>query len=145
VIMNRSFILLIASLFVFASCSNQVQEKEEVVEDIMYEPSELAQIMHSSEAMLEIFKSKIEKGEVPFSPDRSYKKILTAQSTEEGMKDSLFYANATPFINAMDSVNNIIDMSNSKVVFNAAVQACLNCHANSCGGPIPRIRKLFIE
>ena len=37
------------------------------------------------------------------------------------------------------------DLTNAKKHFDEGVDACLNCHLKKCGGPIPRIKKLYIE
>lgn len=143
--MNIRLFFLCFLISLVASCSSQNGKTENnQEEDIMYTPSELAVLMHKSEASLQLAKSQIENGRIPTIADTSYRSIRMATPTEEHMKDSLFYAKAGLFVEAMDSLNKIIQIKNSALTFNMAVQACLNCHENSCGGPIPRIKKLFI-
>ena len=37
------------------------------------------------------------------------------------------------------------DQKNATTHFNAGIDACIKCHENKCGGPVPRIKKLYIE
>jgi cytochrome c553 len=37
------------------------------------------------------------------------------------------------------------DPKNAKQHFNEGINACVSCHQVKCGGPIPKIKKLYIK
>jgi cytochrome c553 len=63
--------------------------------------------------------------------------------TDEKENDAFFKKQAAHFINAQEMIYK--DPANAKKHFNDGVDACIACHEVKCGGPIPRIKKLYIE
>jgi hypothetical protein len=63
--------------------------------------------------------------------------------TYESDNDAFFQEQAATFIKAQELIYK--DPQNAKKHFNEGVDACIQCHKQKCGGPIPRIKKLYIE
>jgi hypothetical protein len=70
-------------------------------------------------------------------------KIHQAVMTDEKENDAFFKEQAANFIKAQELIYE--DPKNAKAHFNEGIDACINCHKVKCGGPIPRIKKLYIE
>ena len=54
-----------------------------------------------------------------------------------------FEEQAAKFIKAQELIYE--DPKNAKEHFNNGIDACIQCHEVKCGGPIPKIKKLYIE
>ncbi len=63
--------------------------------------------------------------------------------TDESERDVFFKDQAAKFLKAQELIYN--DSLHAKEHFNDAVSACVKCHEQKCGGPIPRIKKLYIK
>jgi cytochrome c553 len=70
-------------------------------------------------------------------------KIHKAVMTDETDNDAFFKEQAAKFIKAQELIYK--DPKNAKSHFNNGVDACIQCHQQKCGGPIPRIKKLYIK
>ena len=70
-------------------------------------------------------------------------KIHTAVMTDPAENDSFFKEQSALFIKAQKLIYE--DPVNAKKHFNDGVDACINCHELKCGGPITKIRKLYIQ
>jgi cytochrome c553 len=70
-------------------------------------------------------------------------KIHSAVMTEEQENDAFFKAQTANFIKSQKMIYE--DPKNAKEHFNKSVDACIQCHEVKCGGPIPRIKKLYIK
>jgi hypothetical protein len=109
----------------------------------MYQMSEMAALMEQMYVDNLRLKKRILKGEpVGEFPDY-FLKIHTAKFTDESDNDAFFKENAALYITAQKLIYS--DPTNAKKHFDEGVDACLNCHQKKCGGPIPRIKKLYIE
>lgn len=154
--MNKLFSVLLI-LTAFCSCKNQeekVADKKEVVADStksdsndkkfeMYQMSEMAALMEQMYAHNASVKEKISKGEnIGTLPD-FFEKINTAKFTDESDNDLFFKQNAALFLNAQELIYS--DSKNAKEHYNAGIDACITCHKSKCGGPIPRIKKLYLK
>ena len=58
-------------------------------------------------------------------------------------KDAFFNEQAAKFIKAQELIYE--DPKNAKEHFNNGIDACIQCHEVKCGGPIPKIKKLYIK
>lgn len=109
----------------------------------MYSMSEMSLLMEQMYADNQRLKERISKGEpVGEFPDH-FMKIHKAVMTDETENDAFFKEQAAIFIDAQRRIYE--DPANAKEHFNKGVDACLRCHEVKCGGPIPRIKKLYIE
>jgi hypothetical protein len=152
--MKRVFILAVLCL-VFSACKKdatapKVEAKDSVAncakpkkEFKMYEMSELALLMEQMYKENEQLKARIIKGDTLGKFPEHILKIRTAVMTDESDRDAFFNENAEGFIKAQQNVYN--GTADAKQRFNEGVDACLKCHEGKCGGPIPRIMKLYIK
>jgi cytochrome c553 len=146
--MNKFLILLM--IFCFFSCQKKKQnaiennascKKEKKFE--MYELSEMASLMEQMYAYNLQIKSKIEKGESVGEYPEFFNKIYTAKLTDSSDKDPFFDEKAKAFIAAQKLIYS--DTNNVNQYFNDGVTACITCHEGKCGGPIPKIKKLYLH
>ncbi len=154
--MNKLFLILLVST-VFFSCKKQEETVESDKTEVdstksdsgdkkfeMYQMSEMAALMEQMYAHNLSVKAKIEKGEVITGklPD-FFQKIHTAKFTDETDNDLFFKQNAALFLNSQELIYS--DPKNAKEHYNAGIDACITCHKSKCGGPIPRIKKLYLK
>ena len=142
---------IIALVLVFGMFS--CQKKEEKIEEKcspgkekkleMYQMSEMAALMEQMYVDNKRVKEHIQKGEAIGAFPEHFLKIHTAKFTDETENDLFFKEKAKDYIAAQRSLYS--NQENVKANFNAGVDACLKCHENKCGGPIPRIKKLYIK
>ena len=109
----------------------------------MYEMSEMATLMEQMYVDNKRLKERIQKGDTIGTFPKHFLKIFTAKFTDETENDSFFKQKAKEFIAVQQLIYS--DQKNATEHFNAGVDACLKCHESKCGGPIPRIKKLYIK
>lgn len=143
-------VILLVLLFGLFSCQKKEEKpkeekctpgKEKKLE--MYQMSEMAALMEQMYVDNLRVKKQILAGEALGEFPQHYLKIHTSKFTDESDNDTFFKENAALYITAQKLIYS--DAKNVKQHFNAGVDACLNCHKNKCGGPIPRIKKLYIK
>ncbi|GGC94747.1 hypothetical protein GCM10011508_22390 [Flavobacterium lutivivi] len=147
-------IVLLAILVLAFSCKKE--EKEKVANEScakekstgkkgfqMYEMSEMAALMEQMYVDNLRLKDRIIKGDTIGKFPQHFVKIHSAVMSDGKDNDDFFKIQAKKFIQAQELIYK--DPVNAKQHFNNGVQACLNCHEQKCGGPIPRIKKLFIK
>jgi hypothetical protein len=143
-------IIVLVLVFGLFSC----QKKEEKVEEEkstsvkekkleMYEMSEMATLMEQMYVDNKRLKERILKGDTIGTFPEHFLKIFTAKFTDETENDLFFKQKAKDYITAQQLIYS--DPKNAKEHFNTGVDACLKCHESKCGGPIPRIKKLYIK
>ena len=147
--MKKAFLLSLVML-TFFSCQKKEEEKEvctpkktEGKKFEMYTMSEMAVLMEQMYVENERVKEKIVKGEDVGKFPEYYLKIHTAKFTDESENDAFFKEKAALFIDAQKLIYS--NPTNEKKNFNKGVDACITCHESKCGGPIPRIKKLYIK
>ena len=119
------------------SCSTNNKKFE------MYEMSEMAALMEQMYVDNLRLKDRIIKGDTVGKFPQHFTKIHSAVMSDGKDNDDFFKVQAKKFIQAQELIYK--DPVNAKAHFNDGIQACLNCHEQKCGGPIPRIKKLFIK
>ncbi|RZK07341.1 MAG: hypothetical protein EOO46_14730 [Flavobacterium sp.] len=152
--MNR--FLVIICFIVLASCDKKIEktatindsvekssEKKEDKKFEMYEMSEMSLLMEQMYVDNERLKERIKKGDTIGKFPNHFLKIHKAVMTDDKENDAFFKEQANNFIKAQQMIYE--DPKNAKEHFNKGVDACLKCHQVKCGGPIPRIKKLYIE
>lgn len=143
---------IIALILILGSFS--CQKKEEKPEDKkctpgkekkleMYQMSEMAALMEQMYVDNQRVKENIKKGEPIGKFPEHYMKIYSAKFTDETDNDLLFKEKAKEYIAAQRLLYS--EPENVTKNFNAAVDACIRCHEGKCGGPIQRIKKLYIK
>jgi hypothetical protein len=109
----------------------------------MYQMSEMAALMEQMYVDNQRLKERIKKGETIGEFPQHFLKIHNAVMTDSTDNDAFFKEQATKFIAAQELIYK--DPKNAKEHFNTGVDACVKCHQQKCGGPIPRIKKLYIK
>jgi len=140
----------IASLSILVSCQKK-EEKKEAEKCVprkekkleMYQMSEMAALMEQMYVDNQRLKERIKKGETIGEFPQHFLKIHNAVMTDSTDNDAFFKEQATKFIAAQELLYK--DPKNAKEHFNTGVDACVKCHQQKCGGPIPRIKKLYIK
>ncbi|MCG2612106.1 hypothetical protein LZZ90_11365 [Flavobacterium sp. SM15] len=147
--MKRLVLVFIASLFIF-SCNKKeevkIEEKTTAKKEKqfeMYEMSEMAALMEQMYVDNQRLKERIKKGDTIGKFPSHFMKIHSAVMTDKQENDAFFKEQAANFIKAQELIYK--DPANAKEHYNNGVDACLKCHEVKCGGPIPRIKKLYIE
>jgi len=148
---SKNIILtLFAVILVVGACNQntaETVEKEEVApakKSNIYEASELAQLMRDLHAKSVDWKTEIESGsEITPIPEWA-KNIKTAEATDPNDLNDTFYAMATAYLASLQDFENA-DKASMKQYFNNTISNCVNCHQVFCQGPIPKIKKLYVD
>ena len=149
----RKLLLIVLTLSVL-SCQKKEEKKEVKVEEKkcssqsgkklqMYEMSEMAALMEQMYVDNQRLKECIKKGDTIGKFPQHFLKIHKAVMTDDTDNDAFFKTQAAKFIKAQELIYK--DPKNAKEHFNNGVDACIQCHQQKCGGPIPRIKKLYIK
>lgn len=109
----------------------------------MYEMSEMATLMEQMYVDNQRLKERISKGDTIGKFPNHFLDIHKAVMTDETENDAFFKEQAALFIQSQELIYK--DPKNAKTHFNDGVNACIRCHEVKCGGPIPKIKKLYIK
>lgn len=142
----KQFLLILLLFSILISCKKDVNSTEKKTEEkkfTMYEMSEMAALMEQMYVDNQRLKERITKGDIIGKFPSHFMKIHKAVMTDESENDAFFKDQAAKFILAQERIYQ--DPKNAKEHFNAGVDACIQCHQQKCSGPIPRIKKLYIE
>lgn len=139
--------LMIVVVFLCFSCRNSEEllstEKKLEKEFDIYKMSEMAMLMEQMNVDNEQLRQRIKTGDSIGEFPNHFLKIHSAVMTEEQENDAFFKAQTANFIKSQKMIYE--DPKNAKEHFNKSVDACIQCHEVKCGGPIPRIKKLYIK
>lgn len=125
------------------SASGKIEDKVAGKEFEMYSMSEMSLLMEQMYVDNERLKKRIQNGDTIGEFPNHFMKIHQASMTDDTENDEFFKAKAAEFIMAQELIYK--DPKNAKEHFNNGVSACIECHTVKCGGPIPRIKKLYIN
>ena len=143
-------LFLFVLLIVFGACQSKneattVNASQELKQDTkfeIYNMSEMSTLMEQMYAYNLQLKHSIETkaalGEYP----SFFKELHTATLTEPSDRDPFFNTQVDAFLLAQQ---NIYVAKDTVAAFNTMVNACISCHEKKCGGPIVRIKKLYIK
>lgn len=148
--------LFLLSFIVSLSCAKKVEKKDVVKKVVeqkcttdttksrfkMYEMSEMSLLMEQMYVDNERLKERILNGETIGVFPNHFLQIHKAVMTDQEENDLFFKQQAALFIKAQELIYK--DPKNAKQHFNDGVNACISCHKVKCGGPIQRIKKLYI-
>jgi hypothetical protein len=142
----RFLVFSIASLLLF-SCEKKKEQCEmppkEEKKFEMYEMSEMAMLMEQMYVDNERLKQRIISGDSIGKFPQHFLNIHQAVMTDKQENDAFFKEHAASFIKSQELIYE--DPKNAKEHFNASIGECVKCHEVKCGGPIVRIKKLYIK
>jgi len=151
--MKKSIALILVALSLFSCQKKDVKDTPKVKDSTscsskekkfeMYQMSEMASLMEQMYAHNQQLKLRIEKGDTIGKFPEFFNKIYSAKFTTPSDNDAFFQENANKYIAAQKLIYS--DPKNIKENFNKGADACITCHQGKCGGPIPRIKKLYIK
>ena len=140
-------ILLFCFYLLFVSCKNECQEEKKCVPNTskkleMYQMSEMASLMEQMYVHNKQLREKIIKkdslGEMP----KYFLNISKAKMTKGKERDDFYITKADYFLKRQTE---IYSSKNKEKSYNTMVNACISCHEVKCGGPIDRIKTLYIK
>lgn len=143
--MKKHCVVFLALILLFScnkkqeSCKKSSSEKK----FDMYEMSEMALLMEQMYVDNERLKQRIIKGDTIGKFPSHFLKIHSSVMTDKQENDDFFKEHAIEFIQSQEKIHK--DPENAKEHFNASIDACVKCHEVKCGGPIVRIKKLYIK
>lgn len=126
-----------------ASSFSSVPDSAKAKNFEMYEFSEMASLMETMFATNKILKENILQGKDLGEFQDTFLKIHSSAMTDESENDAFFKQQAKIFIAAQKMI--FLDKENAKAHYNTSIAACITCHEEKCGGPIPRIKSLLIK
>ncbi|SHJ19679.1 hypothetical protein [Flavobacterium terrae] len=140
--------LIFLSLILFFTSCEKKQEKcelpaKEEKKFEMYEMSEMAMLMEQMYVDNERLKQRIINGDTIGKFPQHFLEIHKAVMTDKQENDNFFKSHALAFIQSQKMIYE--DPKNAKEHFNASIDECVKCHEVKCGGPIVRIKKLYIK
>ncbi|WP_313807047.1 hypothetical protein [Flavobacterium sp.] len=149
----KQFVFLLVTVLLF-SCDKKKEQEEQVEVQAeapkkeekqfeMYEMSEMAALMEQMYVDNQRLKERIKSGDTIGQFPSHFMKIHSAVMTDKQENDAFFKEQAAKFIKAQEMIYK--DPKNAKEHFNTGVDACIKCHEVKCSGPIPRIKKLYIQ
>ena len=141
--------ILLVLFFSLLSCQKKEEKKVEEKKCTsgkkleMYQMSEMAALMEQIYVDNQRVKEHIKTGDTLGALPKHFLNIYTAKFTDETDNDLFFKVKAKEYIAAQQLLYS--DTKNRKEHFNAGVDVCVACHQGKCGGPIVRIKKLYIK
>jgi len=144
------YIFFIALLFSILSCTNNpkanvtapVNQKAES-EFVMYEMSEMAGLMEQMFVENKRLRDRIIANDTLGQMPDYFDGILNKQLTDPSDYDQFYIEHAELFLQQQKNI--YANPQKAKELFNLSVDACIKCHEVKCGGPIQRIKKLYIK
>lgn len=142
------YIIGLFALVLFTFCQRAEKEKTadvttETKKFEMYDMSEMSALMEQMYVDNQRLKERIKNGDTIGAFPNHFMAIHKAVMTDDSENDAFFKEQAKVFITAQQRIYE--DPKNAKEHFNEGVNACVRCHEVKCQGPIPRIKKLYIE
>jgi len=138
------FLTLLAGIVVFSQCNNdaKTEEAECAPDPNPNKSSELAILMRKMAAHADSTKGEVLAGKLTGSFPEEFRKILTAVPSDSMIKGEHFDAFASGYLKSLESLYS--GQQDLDVHYKALVNSCVNCHENTCPGPLVRINKLKI-
>ena len=141
-------LLLFPLCLIFIFCQQEkktvpLAEPKKAKKFEMYQMSEMSALMEQMYVDNKRLAERIKNGDTIGAFPNHFLNIHKAVMTDDKENDAFFKEQAAIFIKAQQLIYE--DPKNAKTHFNEGVSACVNCHQVKCQGPIPRIKKLYID
>ena len=140
-------IILLVLVCIGCSDKPRLKETEEKPKQelIMYQPSEMANLMKVMYAYNLQLKEQIKEGKQPVSMPLDLMKLHSAEMSNGHSRTASWNSFVNVFIESQQMIADTLSNTNLKERYNNAINNCLACHKTECTGPIPKIKKLLIE
>lgn len=140
--MKKFLVLLpLCGLLLWQACSNENGAASKPLNP--NGDSELALLMRQMFEDGERVRQQIEKGEA-VSIQVDFEQIMTAKATDpKKMQGPEFPHFAASYVEAMKALRDA-PQAEAQERYTAMVATCMNCHEQSCPGPLVRIKKLVL-
>jgi len=140
-------IILLVLVCIGCSDKPRLKETEEKPKQelIMYQPSEMANLMKVMYAYNLQLKEQIKEGKQPVSMPLDLMKLHSAEMSNGHSRTATWNSFVNVFIESQQMIADTLSNTNLKERYNNAINNCLACHKTECTGPIPKIKKLLIE
>lgn len=142
--MMKQLVLIFSVVFLF-SCNSRKETKVEITPaKKFYKQSEMAALMLLMYKTNAENKQLILDGKSPNKFSEEFLKIHTAKLTDPTDRTSDFKTFSSFYLNNMKQVS-VASQDSLINKHNAVVNSCIACHETTCVGPIPKIKKLYIN
>ena len=142
--MQKILSIFIICFLLQACISKNKSNDADGIELVMYEPSEMTILMRGIHEVNKVAKDQIIKKDTLLAFPEEFTKIFSATLTDSTERDDEFIVLAKSFIDLQKMT--YTTYSDSTVYnFNRSIANCVECHKTRCPGPIPEIKKLFIN
>ncbi len=112
---------------------------------IIYEPSEMANLMNGMYAYNMQLREQIIKGETPVTMPLDLMMLHTAEMSNGHERTTVWNSFVNVFIESQQGIEDTLSNVQLKERYNTAINNCIVCHKTECTGPIPKIKKLLIQ
>lgn len=129
----------IVVLLVLVNCSRNKNLNKVVINP--NPSSEMAILMREMSSKLETIKPKVENNEILNSNLLSFDSIHLLRATDISFEKSYIKSMSVSFANSISEFN----IKPSKSNYSTIINSCINCHQQSCPGPMTRINKLLLN
>lgn len=123
--------------------AQDAKAEEETKELDMHEASELALLMRNMYDENLALRKRIMEGDIPKSFPADFKKIHTAEASEE--LNSTFDALAEQYLKDLEAITSAKNTEEGIKAYNGMVSTCASCHTIYCQGPLAKIKRMRIS
>ena len=139
---------LLAFVFSVPSCDSATQKNSSDSDESLKkrpEMSELALLMRKMDKTVSEWKRNIETGSLDMKEVPDWlNRLHTAEATDPDEINEVYHTMADAWIESVDQLKKATQSEIPKA-FNTLVNNCVNCHQQFCQGPIPKIKKLYVD
>lgn len=147
--LSNKYIKILILVLVCFSCKDnpdtEVNTEEAKAELIMYQPSEMANLMKVMYAYNLQLKEQIKEGKQPVSMPLDLMKLHSAEMSNGHSRTATWNSFVNVFIESQQAIADTLSNIDLKERYNTAINNCLACHKTECTGPIPKIKNLLIN
>lgn len=141
--MKDKYLVISLICLLLASCAGN-QNSDECEKPVEYKTSALAAVMRAMHDTLSVVKSDIEQGSSPDSLPYFLNEILSAEATDPSDINDTYKSLANNFLKKRIEYNR----ANPELKLDGyigVIDACVSCHEVFCGGPMDKIKRLYLN
>lgn len=150
---NNKSLLSAAALIVImcaSACQTSTTSENETIEveaDLKKRPdmSELAVLMRKMDKLTSDWRTAVIEADYSTVEIPDWlSKLHTAEATDPDEINDIYHSMADAWIEAVNQFK-AASIPDKPGAFNTLVTNCVNCHQQFCQGPIPKIKKLYVD